>query len=61
MKAHEKKLKDKTIQARKDYYINHIKELKEYINNMKTYESPQDLTVYNIDNAFTPAFIDFLC
>ena len=59
MKAHEKKLKDKTIQARKDYYINHIEELKEYINNIKTYESPQNKPVYNIDNAFTPEFIDF--
>ncbi len=56
-----KNIKDKTNQARKDYYVNHIEELKEYINNNKTYESPQDKPVYNIDNAFTPAFLDFFC
>jgi hypothetical protein len=43
------------------YYVDEIKYLKEYINNIKTYESPQDKPVYNIDNAFTPAFIDFFC
>ncbi len=61
MKAHEKKMKEETIKTKNDYYINHIEELKEYINNIKTYESPQDKPVYNIDNAFTPAFIDFFC
>jgi hypothetical protein len=43
----------------KDYLIDEIEELKEYINNIKTYKSPQDKPVYNIDNAFTPAFIEF--
>ena len=45
----------------KTYYIDNIEELKEYIDNIKTYESPQKKPVYNIDNAFTPAFIDFFC
>ena len=40
------------------YYIDNIEELKEYINNIKTYKPPQNKPVYNIDNAFTPAFID---
>jgi hypothetical protein len=43
------------------YYIDNIEELKEYINNVKPYKSPQNKPVYNIDNAFTPAFIDFFC
>jgi hypothetical protein len=47
--------------GRKNYYINHIEELKEYVNNIKTYKPPQDKPVYNIDNAFTSAFIDFFC
>ena len=42
-------------------YIDEIKDLKEYINNVKTYESTQNKPVYNTDNAFTPAFIDFFC
>ena len=28
---------------------------------MKTYISPDYKPVYNIDNAVTPAFVDFLC
>jgi hypothetical protein len=43
------------------YYNNEIGYLKQVINNIKTYESPQDKPVYNIENAFTPAFIDFFC
>ena len=35
--------------------------MKDYINNIKEYESTQNKPVYNIDNAFTPAFIDFFC
>jgi len=34
--------------------------LKEYINNIKTYESPNK-PKYNIENAFTPAFIEYFC
>ena len=44
-----------------EYYIDEINDLKEYINNIKTYESPNKKPVYNIDNAFTPAFIDYFC
>ena len=43
------------------YYNDEIEELKEYINNIKTYKSPQKKPVYNIENAFTPAFIEFFC
>jgi len=42
-----------------EYYIDEIYELKEYINNVKSYVSPRNKPVYNIDNAFTPEFIDF--
>jgi hypothetical protein len=35
--------------------------LKEYIDNIKSFVSPKDKPVYNIDNALTPAFIDFFC
>ncbi len=52
LKANEKKLKDETIKAKKDHYIDHIEELKEYINNIKSYES-NDKSVYDISNAFT--------
>jgi hypothetical protein len=45
----------------KNYYIDNIEELKEYINNIKTYESPNKKPKYNIDNAFTPAFIEYFC
>jgi len=31
------------------------------IEHIKTYVSPDDKPVYNIDNAFTPAFIDYFC
>ena len=44
-----------------EYYIDEIEELKQLINNIKSYESPQDKPVYNIENAFTPAFIEFFC
>ena len=44
-----------------EYYIDEINELKEYINNIKTYESPNKKPKYNIDNAFTPAFIEYFC
>ena len=44
-----------------EYYIDEINDLKEYIDNIKTYESPNKKPVYNIDNAFTPAFIDYFC
>ncbi len=39
MKAHEKKLKQEAIKAKKDYYINIIEELKKNINDFKTYVS----------------------
>jgi hypothetical protein len=42
------------------YYVDNIEELKEYIDNIKSYES-NDKPVYNITNSFTPAFIDFFC
>jgi hypothetical protein len=61
MKANEKKLKEETNKAKQDYYIDQINDLKEYIDNIKTYESPNKKPVYNIDNAFTPAFIDYFC
>jgi hypothetical protein len=44
-----------------EYCIDEIEDLNEYIHNIKTYESPQNKPVYHIDNAFTPAFIDFFC
>ena len=56
-KDHYKAMKQRT----KDYYIDEINDLKEYIDNIKTYESPNKKPVYNIDNAFTPAFIDYFC
>ncbi len=31
------------------------------IEHIKTYVSPDKKPVYNIDNAFTPAFIDYFC
>ena len=43
------------------YYNDEIEELKNYINHIKTYKPQQNKPVYNIDNAFTPAFIDFFC
>ena len=45
----------------KNCYIDEIDALKEYINNVKSYVSPRNKPVYNIDNAFTPEFIDFFC
>ena len=45
-----------------NYYFDEIKHLKELINHIETYKSPlkkQDKPVYNIENAFTPAFIEF--
>ena len=44
-----------------EYYIDEINKLKELIEHIKTYVSPDAKPVYNIDNAFTPAFIDFFC
>ena len=41
----------------KTYYIDNIKELKDYISKIKSYVSND----YDITNAFTPAFIDFFC
>ncbi len=58
MKANEKKLKEVTIKAKKEYYIDNIEKLKEQINHIKAYKSPQNKPVYNIENAFKPAFID---
>ncbi len=57
-----KSIQDRVIEEKtKAYYIDMIEELKEQINHIKTYKSPQNKPVYNIENAFTPAFIDFLC
>ena len=56
-KDHYKAMKQQT----KDNYIDEINDLKEYIDNIKTDESPNKKPVYNIDNAFTPAFIDYFC
>jgi hypothetical protein len=44
-----------------EYYIDKINDLKEYIDSIKTYIPPNAKPVYDIDNAFTPAFIDFFC
>ncbi len=44
----------------KYYYIDRIDELKNYINHIKTYKSPQDKPVYNIKNAFTPPLLNSL-
>ena len=60
-KANENKINEEAFKAKQDHYIDEINDLKEYINNIKTYESPNKKPVYNIDNAFTPAFIDFFC
>ena len=38
-----------------------IEELKEQINLIRTYKSQQNKTVYNVENAFSPAFVDFFC
>ena len=56
-----KSIKNKVNKTIKDYYIDNIEELKEQIKNIKTFKSTQNKPVYNIDNAFTPAFIDFFC
>ena len=45
----------------KIYYFDNIETLKEKIEHIKTYVSPDAKPVYNIDNAFTPAFIDYFC
>ena len=44
-----------------EYYVDEIKDLEECINNIKTYESPNKKPKYNIDNSFTPAFIEYFC
>ncbi len=43
------------------YYNDEIEELKKQINHFSTYKSRQNKPVNNIENAFTPAFIDFFC
>ena len=43
------------------YYIHEINTLKEKINNCKTDDTPSKKPTYDINNAFTPAFIDFFC
>ena len=40
------------------YYIDEIEYLKQVKDHVKTFESTQNKLVYNIENAFTPAFID---
>ena len=44
-----------------EFYIDQINNLNELIEHIKTYVSPNDKPVYNIDKAFTPAFIDYFC
>ena len=41
--------------------MDEIKILKEKINNCKIDDMPSKKPTYNINNAFTPAFIDFFC
>ncbi len=41
--------------------IDNFEELKEQINHIKTYKSPQNNPAYNIDIALTPAFIELFC
>ena len=43
------------------YYIDEINTLKDKINNCKIDDTPSKKPVYNINNSFTPAFIDFFC
>ena len=43
------------------YYIDEINTLKDKINNCKIDDTPSKKPTYNINNAFTPAFIDFFC
>ena len=40
-----------------EYYFDEIEYIKQLIDNITSYESPQSKPVYNINNAFTPAFI----
>jgi hypothetical protein len=56
-----KQYEEEYIKTQHEFYIDEIKELKEYIDYIKSYVSPSDKLVYNIDNAFTPAFIDYFC
>ena len=56
-----KQYEEEYNESQHEYYIDEIEVLKEYINNIKTYKSPQKKPVYNIENAFTPAFIEFFC
>ncbi len=56
-----KQYEEEYIKTQHEYYIDEIKELKEYIDYIKSYVSSSDKPVYNIDNAFTPAFIDYFC
>ena len=56
-----KKYEDEYKRTQHEYYIDEINKLKELIEHIKTYVSPDAKPVYNIDNAFTPAFIDYFC
>ena len=56
-----KQYEEEYNETQHEYYIDEIKDLKELINHIKTYKPQQNKPVYNIDNAFTPAFIDFFC
>ena len=58
-----KKYEDAYKRTQHEYYIDEINKLKELIEHIKTYESPDknDKPVYDIKNSFTPAFIDFFC
>jgi len=65
LKDAEAKLKhyeDEYKRTQHEYYIDKINHVKSLIDHIKTYKSPTtNKFVYNIDNAFTPAFIDFFC
>ncbi len=54
-KANQKKIKEQKIQDKKNYLIDEINKSKELIEHIKTYVSPNNKPLYNIDNAFTPA------
>ncbi len=50
-----------TKNTQHEYYIDEINQLKESIEHIKTYVSPDKKPVYNIENAFYPCFIDYCC
>jgi hypothetical protein len=56
-----KQYEEEYNETQHEYYIDEINKLKELIEHIKTYVSPDAKPVYNIDNAFTPAFIDYFC